>query len=83
MVIITFRISITSGATHLNRPVQFYSYTTCGSSADDWIYYQQQHVLGGKHIEAAVGAYLNPYMYKRDFAGDVLTARGGEYYDSR
>ena len=63
--------------------VQHYSYTTCGSSADDFLAYQQQHALGGKDIVVAVPTYIDPYTYKRNSTDDILLSKGDEYYNNR
>ena len=43
------------------------------SDVDDYIHC--------KLLRRAVPTYGEPYMYKRDSEGEVLLARGDEYYD--
>lgn len=63
----------------------FYSYTTCNSTADDWLEVEEEIVgnlaLGGISIDANIPLYQFPMMYKSDSDGSVLTSRGSEYYD--
>ncbi|KAL7530571.1 hypothetical protein ACHAXR_003567, partial [Thalassiosira sp. AJA248-18] len=61
----------------------FYSYSTCDSTAEDWlIRYQRLTALAGASITTIVPAYTVPLMYKRNPSGDILTSSGSEYYDS-
>mmetsp|Transcript_5441 Transcript_5441/g.13625 ORF Transcript_5441/g.13625 Transcript_5441/m.13625 type:complete len:357 (+) Transcript_5441:326-1396(+) len=61
----------------------YYSYTTCGSSADDWIYYQQQQTLVGKNIIAGVAPqYLPPLIFKAIPSSDILAVQEDEYYNN-
>ncbi|KAL7526580.1 hypothetical protein ACHAXR_005246 [Thalassiosira sp. AJA248-18] len=61
--------------------VQFYSYSTCGSSADDWKQYLQEQTIS---LSTIVPTYSAPLMYKRSPSGDILTSDtvGAEYYNS-
>ena len=64
--------------------VQFYSYSTCASSEDDWIKYQQQNTLGGISMVATVPKYYKtPFMYKSNSSGEIIKSAGDEYYDNR
>mmetsp|Transcript_36003 Transcript_36003/g.63128 ORF Transcript_36003/g.63128 Transcript_36003/m.63128 type:complete len:701 (+) Transcript_36003:59-2161(+) len=64
----------------------FYSYSTCNSSADDWLAVEEDIVgsraLGGISIDANVPYYVLPMMYKRDpSSGEIISAPDSEYYD--
>eukprot|EP00585_Thalassiosira_rotula_P003175 CAMPEP_0196133054 /NCGR_PEP_ID=MMETSP0910-20130528/2434_1 /TAXON_ID=49265 /ORGANISM="Thalassiosira rotula, Strain GSO102" /LENGTH=940 /DNA_ID=CAMNT_0041392735 /DNA_START=39 /DNA_END=2861 /DNA_ORIENTATION=+ len=60
----------------------FYSYSTCGSTDEDWIQNLNESELSGKTILAIVPEYSSPIMYKRDRTGKILSKPGPEYYDS-
>jgi len=75
--------SSSNDATHNSL---FYSYTTCNSSAQDWLDYQDatarldNDVLGGASLYVTVPAfYQTPYYYKTNNTGG--TERGDEYYN--
>jgi len=63
----------------------FYSYSTCNSTADDWLQAVDDIVdskaLGGVSISGNIPTYMLPMMYKRDINGEALTTPGSEYYD--
>mmetsp|Transcript_41160 Transcript_41160/g.86336 ORF Transcript_41160/g.86336 Transcript_41160/m.86336 type:complete len:622 (-) Transcript_41160:278-2143(-) len=65
----------------------YYSYTTCNSTADDWLEaekgmdYAGDHPFGGVSIDAAIPMYVYPMMYKRDSNEEVLITSGEEFYD--
>ena len=64
--------------------IQFYSYTTCHLSEDDWIQYQQQNTLGGITMIATVPKYYkSPFMYRSNSSGEIIKSAGDEYYDNR
>jgi len=65
----------------------FYSYSTCNSTADDWLVIgngKVAHVnLGHITIKANVPTYVVPMLYKRDpNSNDILHVTGSEYYDN-
>lgn len=63
---------------------QFYSYTTCGSTLEDWARIPPLQTLGGITLTAASPKkYFTPYMFKRSPSGDILTTAGNEYYNNR
>ena len=63
----------------------FYSYSTCNSTAEDWMNRDDavhENVLEGKFINAVVPTYVNPYLYKEHpETGEALVSTGDEYLD--
>ncbi|KAL7533811.1 hypothetical protein ACHAXR_005454, partial [Thalassiosira sp. AJA248-18] len=61
----------------------FFSYSTCGSSAEDWFESQQTNPMGGQSLTAITAAYnILPFVFKRDYNGDIPMAPGEEYYNN-
>jgi len=63
----------------------FYSYSTCNSTADDWLEttnVASDNILKEVSIIANVPTYVSPMMYKIDpFSKEKITDIGDEYYD--
>jgi len=60
----------------------FYSYSTCNSTADDWLEEISKDTLGGVSIRVNVPTYQAPMMYKKDINGTILYDVGDEYYNN-
>ncbi|KAL7532059.1 hypothetical protein ACHAWF_003999 [Thalassiosira exigua] len=63
----------------------FYSYSTCNSTAEDWLDYvhdKENHLFGGVVVATLIPEYRFPMHYKRDPAsGSPLSVAGDEYYE--
>jgi len=63
----------------------YYSYTTCNSTADDFLEAVSDiagdRPFGGASIDAAIPMYMYPLMFKRDSNEEVLITSGEEFYD--
>ena len=64
----------------------FYSYSTCNSTAEDWLAVEEDIVgnraLGGASIVASTPNYVFPQVFKRDNDGEAISSPGIEYYDN-
>jgi len=60
----------------------FYSYSTCNSTADDWLEETSKDPLEGISIRANIPTYQVPMIYKRDINGTILYDVGDEYYNN-
>jgi len=60
----------------------YYSYSTCGADPADW--FESTHfALGGVKMKAITAAYnIMPWVYKRNYNGDIPPVPGLEYYDN-
>lgn len=67
----------------------FFSYSTCNSTAEDWLEVEDDILdspaLGGVALKAAIPTYQIPYMFKRNpnNTEEILSTTGEEYYDDR
>lgn len=64
----------------------YYSYSTCGGSADDWERFKTTSVLDGQYIVATVPGLEYPAHFKRPTGGgsgnEIGAYAGDEYYDA-